>query len=74
MVVRLLAVVTTVVVAVTAVVTGRVSHEAVLKWLITLLVPLEVSDHLLLLDEHSGVAVQAMEVLPDTQLNVNQSG
>lgn len=66
-VVRLLAIVAAVVVSVAAVVTGRVPHEAVLQGLIALLVPLEVSDHLLLLDKHSRVAVQTMEVFPVTK-------
>lgn len=63
-VMRLLAVVAAAAVPVGAVVHGGVPHEAVLQGLVALLVPLEVSYHLLLLDEHPGVAVQAVEVLP----------
>jgi hypothetical protein len=38
----------------------------VLERLVALLVPLEVADHLLLLDKDPRVAVQAVEVFPDT--------
>lgn len=64
-VVGLLAVVGASAVAVVAVVAGRVAHESVLERLVALLVPLEVADHLLLLDKHPRVAVQAVEVFPD---------
>jgi hypothetical protein len=65
-VVGLLAVVGASAVAVVAVVAGRVAHESVLERLVALLVPLEVADHLLLLDKDPRVAVQAVEVFPDT--------
>lgn len=63
-VVGLLPVVPAAGVAIRAVVARRVPHEAVLQRLVPLLVPLEVTDHLLLLHEYPGVAVQAVEVLP----------
>lgn len=56
-IVRLLAVVSAVVIAIATIITGRIPHEAVLKRLVSLLVPLEVANHLLLLDKHSRVAV-----------------
>ena len=58
----LLAVVGAVGKAVTAVVWGRVAHETVLEAFIPLLVPLEVSNHFLLLAEHFAAALKAMEV------------
>lgn len=58
----LLAVVGAVGETVTAVVRGRVSHEAVLEAFVPLLVPLEVSNHFLLLTEHFAAALEAMEV------------
>lgn len=64
MIVSLLAVVRAVGVAVVAVVARRVTHETVLQRFIALLVPLEMADHLLLLDEHSILTVQAVKVLP----------
>lgn len=64
MIVGLLLVVRAVGVSVRAVVQRRVPHEAVLQRFVALLVPLEVADHLLLLDEDARVAVQAVEVLP----------
>lgn len=51
-----------------AVVGGRVAHEAVLQGLVALLVPLEVSDHLLLLHEDAAAALEAVEVLPAAQV------
>ena len=47
---------------ITTVITWRVPHESMLERLIPLFVPLEVSDHLLFLDEDSGVTVEAVEV------------
>lgn len=61
-VVRLFLVMRTVRVPVRAVVQRAVPHESVLERLVPFLVPLEVPDHLLLLDEDAGVAVQAVEV------------
>ena len=51
-----------------AVVTRRVPHEPVLQRLVALLVPLEVANHLFLLDEDARVAVEAVEVLAVAQL------
>lgn len=51
-----------------AVVGGRVAHEAVLEGLVALLVPLEVANHLLLLDEHAAAALEAVEVLPAAEV------
>jgi len=65
-VVSLLAVVGASAEAVAAVVHRRVAHESVLERLVALLVPLEVPDHLLFLDEHARVAVQTVEVLPSS--------
>lgn len=62
MIVRLFLVVRAVGVPVGAVVQRAVPHEAVLQGLVPLLVPLEVPDHLLLLDENARVAVKAVEV------------
>lgn len=59
---RLFLVMRAVRVPVRAVVQRTVPHESVLERLIPFLVPLEVPDHLLLLDEDAGVAVQAVEV------------
>ena len=61
----LLPVVAAVGVAVATVVGRRVPHEAVLKRVVPLLVPLEVSDHLLFLHEHARVALQTVEMLPE---------
>lgn len=48
---------------------GRVPHEAMLKRLVALLVPLEVPYHLLFLDKHApSAAVQTVEVLPTAQI------
>lgn len=68
MIVGLLFVVGAVLEAVAAVVQGAVTHEAVLQGLVPFLVPLEVAYHLLLFDEHPGVAVQTMEVLAIVQV------
>lgn len=65
MVVGLFAVVTASLVPVRTVVAGRVPHETVLQALVSLLVPLEVPDHLLFLHEHSRVAVETVEVLSE---------
>lgn len=51
-----------------AVVGGRVTHESVLQRLVALFVPLEVSYHLLLLDEHAPAAVETVEVLAAAQI------
>lgn len=51
-----------------AVVGGRVAHEAMLQGLVALLVPLEVAYHLLLLDEDAPAALEAVEVLPTTEI------
>lgn len=69
-VVRLLPVVRTLPARVTlgTVVGGRVAHEAVLERLVALLVPLEVPDHLLFLDEDSTAAVEAVEVLATAEV------
>lgn len=69
MIVGLFAIVRTAAIAVVAVVTRRVAHEAVLQRLVALLVPLEVTDHLFLLDENPRVAIEAMEVLPNTLMS-----
>jgi hypothetical protein len=50
------------------VVAGRVSHESMLQRLVPLLVPLEVADHFLLLDEDTAVAVQTVKVLPVVEI------
>lgn len=63
MVMRLFAVVTASLISVRTVVAGRIPHETVLQALVPLFVPLEVSDHLFFLHEHSGIAVQTMEML-----------
>lgn len=63
MVVGLLAIVTASLITVGAVVARRVPHETVLQALVPLLVPLEVSDHLLFLHKHSRVTIKTMEVL-----------
>jgi len=67
MVMRLLPVVRTVAEAIRAVVAGRIAHEAMRQALRALLVPLEVPNHLFLLDEHARIAVDAVKVLPATQ-------
>lgn len=64
MVVRLLAIVRAAAVSVVAVVPRGVAHEAVLKGFVPFLVPLEVTYHLLLLQEDAGIAIQTVEMLP----------
>ncbi len=65
MIVGLLAIVLAAAVAIVTVVHGRVAHESVLQRLVALLVPLEVPDHLLLLDKDARVAVQTVEMFPE---------
>lgn len=67
MIMGLFAIVTASLISVRTVVAGRVPHETVLQALVSLFVPLEVSDHLFLLHEHSRVAVETMEMLPENQ-------
>jgi len=64
MIMGLFAIVTASLISVRTVVAGRVPHETVLQALVSLFVPLEVSDHLLFLHEHPRVAVETMEMLP----------
>lgn len=56
-VVCLFAVMRTVGETITAVVRGRVAHEAVLQALVSLLVPFEVSNHFLFLAKHLAAAL-----------------
>ena len=72
MIVGLLAIVLTAAVAIVAVVHGRVAHESVLQRLVALLVPLEVPDHLLLLDKDARVAVQTVEMFPGNTEFISQ--
>lgn len=53
MIMRLLAIVTASLISVGTVVAGRVPHETVLQALVSFFVPLEMSDHLFFLHEHS---------------------
>lgn len=50
-----------------AIISRRVSHEAVLQRFIPLLMPFEVPDHFLLLHKYPTAAVQTMKVLPTAQ-------
>lgn len=69
-VVRLLAVMRTVLEPFHAIVAGRAAEEAVRERLVALLVPLEVTNHFLLLHEHAEVAREcvAVKVFPVSQL------
>lgn len=70
-IVRLLFIVRTVGELVATIVQRAVSHETMLQRFIALLVPLEVSDHFLLLDEHAGVAVETMEMFSATNISIS---
>lgn len=72
MIMSLLAVVTAALIPIGTVVAGRVSHETVLQALVPLFVPLEVSNHFFFLHEHSRVAVETMEVLSETLLQMER--
>lgn len=65
---RLFFIVRAIGIAIRAIVQRAVPHETVLEALVALLVPLEVPDHLLLLEEHARIAVQTVEVLPVVQI------
>lgn len=67
-VMRLLLIVRAIRVPIRAIVQRAVPHETVLEALIAFLVPLEVPDHLLLLQKHPRVTVQAVEVLPVVEI------
>lgn len=68
MVMRLFLIVRAIRVPIRAIVQRAVPHETVLQALVAFLVPLEVPDHLLLLQKHSRVTVQAVEVLPVVEI------
>lgn len=67
MIVRLLAIMAATTVSVGAVVHWWIPHEAMLKGLISLFVPLKMPDHFFLFDEHPWITIQAMKVLPVTK-------
>lgn len=67
-IVRLFFVVRAIGVAIRTIVQRTVPHETVLEALVALLVPLEVPDHLLLLEEHARITVQTVEVLPVVEI------
>lgn len=62
MVMSLLSVVLAVMVSIPTIVSRGIPHEAMLEALVPFLVPLEVTDHLLLLDEDLAVAFETVEV------------
>lgn len=70
MIMRLLAVVTASLISVGTVVAGRVPHETVLQALVPFFVPLEMSDHLFFLHEHSRVAVETVEMFSENKFKI----
>lgn len=67
-VMRLLLIVRAIRVPIRAIIQRTVPHETVLQALVAFLVPLEVPDHLLLLQKHPRVTVQTVEVLPVVEI------
>lgn len=67
-VMRLFLIVRAIRVPIRAIVQRAVPHETVLQTFVAFLVPLEVPDHLLLLQKHSRVTVQTVEVLPVVEI------
>lgn len=63
MIVSLFPVVSTVSKVIRTVITGRVSHESMLKRFISFLVPLKVSNHLFLFHKYTRITIQAVKVL-----------
>lgn len=68
MVVRLFTVMRTVSIPISAIIQRTISHKSVLQAFVALLMPFEVSDHLLLLDKDAAVAVEAVKVLAVVQV------